>query len=117
MTVLPGGTSSSSLNENRALLAQIFDDVGVMDDFVTHVNRRAVQLDRAFDDLDSPIDAGTEPARLRQQDLGFGKGRIRDGRSLQNPMIFTSNASAWPASGWLKSNRADVSLTSFRTPA
>ena len=105
------------LDEDRALLAQILDDIGVVDDFVAHVDRRAVQLDRALDDFDGPIDAGTEPARLRQQDLGFGKSRIRDAHVYRIPMIFTSNASAWPASGWLKSNRADVSPTSFSTPA
>src|SRR5258705_13375157 len=96
-------------DKDRTLLAQIFDHIGVMDDFVAHVDRRTMQLDGPLDNLDRPIDAGAKSARLRQQDLGFGKSRIRDAHVYRIPMIFTSNASAWPASGWLKSNRADVS--------
>ncbi|MGF6369831.1 hypothetical protein OKW40_002581 [Paraburkholderia sp. RAU6.4a] len=87
------------LDEDRSLLAQVFDHIGVMDDFVTHVDRRAIQLDGPLDDLDRPVDAGAEPAWLGQQDLRFGKSRIRDAHVYRIPMIFTSNASAWPASG------------------
>ncbi len=87
------------LDEDRALLAQILDDIGVVDDFVAHVDRRTVQLDRALDDFDGPIDTRAKPARLRQQDLGFSQSRIRGAHVYRIPMIFTSNASAWPASG------------------
>ena len=59
-------------DEDRAFLAQIRDDIGVMDDLVTHVDGRAEQLDRALDDFDRAIDARAEPARLREQDFDVG---------------------------------------------
>lgn len=110
------------LEEDRALLFQILDDVLVVNDFVAHVDRRAVHGYCALDDLDRAIDACAEAARLREQDFRIGG----DGLSGQDvggahdyriPMIFTSNVSAWPASGWLKSNSAEVSPISFSTPA
>ena len=104
------------LDEDRALLAQILDHIGVVHDFVTHVDGRAEQLDRALDDFDRAIDARAKAARLREQDFDIGEG-VSEAHGYRIPMIFTSNASAWPASGWLKSNSADVSPTSFSTPA
>ena len=59
------------LDEDRAFLAQILDDVGVVHDLVAHVDRRAELLDGPLDDLDRAVDAGAEAARLREQDFDF----------------------------------------------
>jgi len=56
------------VDEHRAALAQILNHVPVVHDFVPHINRRAVLLQRPLDDLDRPFDAGTKSARLRQHD-------------------------------------------------
>ena len=52
------------LDEDRALVAQVLDDIGVVDDFVTHVDRRAELLQGALDDVDGAVDAGAKAARL-----------------------------------------------------
>ena len=57
------------LDEDRAALAQLLDDVLVVDDLLAHVHRRAVELERAFDRLHGPIDARAVAARRRQQQL------------------------------------------------
>ncbi|KAG0755913.1 hypothetical protein G6F22_020459 [Rhizopus arrhizus] len=73
-----------------------------------------MQFDRALDDVDGAVHAGTEAARLRQQDFGVGGG---NGLAHQRtPSSATSTRKLTPASGWLKSNSADSSLISFRTP-
>src|SRR5690606_226417 len=41
----------------------------VVHDLVAHVDRRAEGLQRALDDLDRAIDAGTETTRVGEQDL------------------------------------------------
>ena len=92
------------LDEDRALLLQILDHVLVVDDLVTNVDRRTVHRDCALDDLDRAIDARAETARLGQQDFGVGCDglpgqRIGGAHDYRIPMIFTSNVSAWPASG------------------
>ena len=56
-------------DEHRAEAAQPLDDVAVVHDLVTHVDRRAEQLERALDDVDRAIDAGAETARIGEQDL------------------------------------------------
>ena len=40
----------------------------VMDDFVAHMNGRAIFGERELHDLDSPIDPGAEAARRREID-------------------------------------------------
>ena len=62
-TVAPSGTSVSDVDEHRAALAQLLDHVLVVDDLLAHVDGRAVQLERALDRLDGPIDAGAVAAR------------------------------------------------------
>ena len=50
-------------------LAQLLDDVLVVDDLLAHVHGRAVDLERAFDRLHRPVDARAVSARRRQQQL------------------------------------------------
>ena len=56
------------VDEHRAAGAQVLDHVAVVHDLVTHVDRRAVFLQGPLDDLDRPLDAGAEAARLGQDD-------------------------------------------------
>src|SRR5690606_11410638 len=100
------------VDEDRPLGAQVFDHVAVVHDLVAHVDRRPVDLQGAFDDLDGPVDACAEAARLRQDDLG-----ARPGLSAhRTPRILISTWRSMPASGWLKSNRAASSRKVLSTP-
>jgi hypothetical protein len=51
------------LDEDGAL-AQALHDEAVVDDLVADIDRRAVLLERQLDDLDRPVDAGAEAARI-----------------------------------------------------
>ena len=50
------------LDEDRALAAQVFDHEAVVHDLMPDVDGRTEQFQRALDDLDRTIDAGTESA-------------------------------------------------------
>ena len=62
-----GGHVLELLDEDGALGLQLLDHEAVVDDLVADVNRRPILLQRPLDNLDSPFDAGTEAARVRQQ--------------------------------------------------
>ena len=55
------------VDEDRAALAQGLDDVLVVHDLLAHVDRRAVQLERALDGLDGAVDARAVAARRGEQ--------------------------------------------------
>ena len=55
------------IDEDRAERAQALHDVPVVNDLVTHVDRRSEQLDSALHDVDGTIDTGTESAGVGQQ--------------------------------------------------
>ncbi len=57
------------VDEARALGAQVLDHVLVVHDFVAHVDGRAVEFKRAFDDGNRALDPGAKAARLGKQDL------------------------------------------------
>ena len=57
------------LDEHRALRAQAVDDEAVVDDLVPDINRRAVLLDREFDNADGTVDAGAKAARRGDQQV------------------------------------------------
>ena len=59
----PIGNFLDRIDENNALGAQIFHHPAVMHDLVPHVNRRAVERQRCFHDLDGAIDACAKSAR------------------------------------------------------
>src|SRR6266576_55671 len=50
------------VDELRPFGAQPLDDMAVMHDLVPDIDRRAVLLQRALDDLDRAFDPGTKPA-------------------------------------------------------
>ena len=59
------------LDEDRAALAQLLDDVLVVDDLLAHVDRRAVELERALDRLHGSVHARAVAARRGEQQF-FG---------------------------------------------
>jgi hypothetical protein len=67
------------VDEHGAPLAQLLDHVLVVDDLLAHVDGRAVDVERALDGLDGPVDAGAVAARGGQQKLlgGGGGHRVR----------------------------------------
>ena len=56
-------------DEDSTLVFEAFYDVFVMDDLMTHIDRGAVLLQRALDDLDRTHHAGTKSARLCKIDF------------------------------------------------
>src|SRR5471030_44723 len=82
-------------DEDRALVAQVFHHIGVVDDFVAHINRRAELLQRALDDFDRAVDAGAESTRLGQQNFLIHYYP----RAYSTEIRFTSKRSVWPAKG------------------
>ena len=58
------------LDEDRAALAQLLDDVLVVDDLLAHVDGRAVELEGALDRLHGAVDAGAVAPRGGQEELG-----------------------------------------------
>ena len=56
------------LDEDRAALGELLDDVLVVDDLLAHVDGRAVQVERVLDGLDGAIDARAVAARGGEQD-------------------------------------------------
>ena len=65
--------------------------------FCAGVDRAIDIVERALDDVDGAIDAGTEAARLRQQDFGVGGGD--DLAHQRTPNSATSTRNRTPASG------------------
>ena len=51
-----------ALDEDRAAPLELTDDMDVVDDLTADVDRRAVQLERALDGLDGPLDPRAVPA-------------------------------------------------------
>ena len=64
------------LDEDRAALAQLLDDVLVVDDLLAHVDGRAVELERALDRLHGAVDARAVAARRGEQELLAVSARV-----------------------------------------
>ncbi len=62
------------VDEDRAAVAQLLDDVLVVDDLLAHIDGRTVQLQRAFDRLHGAVDTGAVAARRREEQLLDLKG-------------------------------------------
>ena len=99
-------------DEDGAARAQRLDHVAVVHDLVAHVDGGAEVLERPLDDLDGPIDSGTEAAGIGEQDGGGGVHGIQ-----LMPMMCTSSRTVLPASGWLKSTTPYSSVSSRTSPA
>ena len=73
------GDVGKFFDEDDALSFQGFDDEGVMDNFVAHIDGFAVLLECLLDDGDGSFDTGAEAARRCQQHGEGRKGRGRGG--------------------------------------
>ena len=84
------------LDEDRAALGELLDDVLVVDDLLAHVDRRAVELERALDRLHGAVDAGAVAARGGEQDPFRGRcgGRGHDSR-----VASAASLERWPPQG------------------
>ena len=71
MTAPSGTRVVELLDEHRAALAQLLDDVLVVDDLLAHVDGRAVQVERALDGLHGAVDARAVAARRGEQDFSI----------------------------------------------
>ena len=69
------GVSKAVQDEAEARNLKVFDHELVGDHFMAHVDRWAEHFQCAGDGFDSPVDAGTEAARIGQFDL-HGEPRI-----------------------------------------
>jgi hypothetical protein len=68
----PGGHFREVFDEARALCAQAFDDMAVVNDFMSNVDGGAKLRERLFDDIDGTDHAGAKAARLRKHYLHRG---------------------------------------------
>ena len=71
------GISSSSSTNTAPFAFRLVDHIAVVDDLVAHIDRRPELLQRQFDDLDRPVDAGAEAARRAKQDIERRLGHRR----------------------------------------
>jgi len=60
------------INKNRTLCAQTVDYEFIVDDFVSHINRRTMLFERQLDDFDRAVNARAKATRGCEQYL---KGR------------------------------------------
>ena len=68
----PGGASLDFLDEYDALRLQRVHDIFVVNDLVPDIDRRAVHLQRALDDVDGAHDARAKTARRAENDAKLG---------------------------------------------
>ncbi len=64
------------VDEHRAALAQALDHVTIVHHLVTHIDGRPEQFQGALDNVDGPVDTGTETAGIGEKYL-HGHGIIR----------------------------------------
>jgi hypothetical protein len=57
--------------KNCAFVFQAIDDKSIMHDFVAHIDRCAILLERQFDDLDRTVNASAKAARCGKKDGQF----------------------------------------------
>src|SRR5438477_605222 len=65
----PGGYFREVFDEARAFCAQAFDDMAVVNDLVSNIDRSTKLRERLLDDVDGPDHAGAKAARLREHHL------------------------------------------------
>ena len=86
------------LDEHRALAFEILDDGAIVDDLMADIDRRAVFLQRQFDDLNGTVDTSAEAARAGEEDgqrrLGH-VGWLGSLRSLVNRRSLLYIRRAW----------------------
>ena len=78
------GRLGHAFDEDGPARLQVADDMGVVDDLLADVHRRAVQLQRLLDRVHGPLDAGAVPARRREEDALDQTG----GKDRRGPVSF-----------------------------
>ena len=94
------------VDEDGAEALETLYDVVVVDDLVPHVDRRAVLLEQALDDLDRAVDSGAERPRGGEQDafhahsfaaaVSFRSARLASPAARANPRGSFANARTSP---------------------
>ena len=79
-------------NKNRALLFQVIDHVGVVNNFVAHINRRAKFAQGALNNFNRAVNACAKAAWFCQQDF------LRE-CCHKTPITWTSKLTGCPANG------------------
>ena len=69
MHTAPSGISVLGLDEDRAPLLELLDDVAVVDDLFTDVDGCAEAVEGPFDHLDGAVDPGAVPPGSRKHHL------------------------------------------------
>src|SRR5690606_29509789 len=91
------------LDEDRAALRELGDDVLVVDDLLAHVDRRPVDLERLLDRLHGTVAPRAVAARRGEQDaLGSARGGGRAHRRRGYP----GRPAQWRRSDGARSRRA-----------
>ena len=62
----PVGHLVQFVDKHRPFFFQCRDNLTIMDNFVPHINRRTMQVERAIDNLDRAVNAGAKPAWISQ---------------------------------------------------
>ena len=97
-------------DEDGTLCLEVVDHIGVVHNFVAHVDGRTKALQGPFDNFNGPVNPGAEAA-------GFGQQDFFDGHVYSTPKSLTSKRTGCPANGWLKSNRSQSGPHSRTRPA
>ena len=73
------------VDEHRAAVGQLLDDVPVVHDLLAHVDRRAEVVERPLDRVDGAVDAGAVAAGRGQHEAG--RGHAADASSTCRPAL------------------------------
>src|SRR5690606_9815174 len=97
------------INKNRALVTQTVNHKLVMDNFVTHIDRGPVQLQRPLHNIDRAVNPCAKTAR-------FGQNHFAVLSHYRTPSNLTAIRKRAPAGGGLKSKRAVALSRSRKMP-
>ena len=78
-----GGHLIDGLDEAHAALGEVANNMQVVDNLVEHIERRPMPLERAFHGFNGHLHAGTEAARLGDDDFFY---RHRTTSSLEESL-------------------------------
>ena len=116
------GTSSTSSTKTRALVAELVDDVAVVDDLLADVDGAVDDLEGLLDDVDGADHAGAEAAQPRDEelldaDLGKVARRGHQFTVSANFFSFLRGSAPWPAPVSERERSGKVVSTVSTTPS
>ena len=94
-------------NEDGTTALEVIHHIGVVHNFVAHIHGFTKFQQRPVDDFYGAVNACTKAPRFGQYDFF----KVLHSSFYKIPMTCTSNVTARPASGWLKSNKTESSVT------